>query len=59
VRLGKRPFQGVDFSGLATEFDFGESVANKTEEELADLFISRIKASVAEMKPQLFTATKH
>ena len=49
----------MDFSGLATEFDFGESVANKTEEELADLFIGRIKASVAEMKPQLFTAAKH
>lgn len=59
ARLGKRPFQDVDFSGLATEFDFGESVANKTEEELADLFIGRIKASVAEMKPQLFTAAKH
>lgn len=59
ARLGKRPFQDVDFTTLAGEFDFGESVANKSHEELTDLFIERIKQSVGEMKPQLFTASKY
>lgn len=53
-RLGKRAHFDEDYAQLIGEFDIAEEDENRTNEEIKELFIQRVRQSVSEMKTPLF-----